>query len=187
MPTLKVSRAEVLRRLLAVFRLHGYEGASMAMISEKVGLQKASLYHLFPGGKEEMAKAVLGMIAGHMDEKVLKPMRSAGTPQERLAAMVAKVDSFYESGQSSCLFETLSLGTADGPFRFAIQSAMAAWLEALAFLAKEHGATPSMARDRAERVITTIQGTLVVSRCMNDPKVFRRGLKDLPGILFPAS
>ncbi len=186
MPTLKVPKDEVIRRLLAVFRLHGYEGASMAMISKKAGLQKASLYHLFPGGKEEMAKAVLGAIAEHMDEKVLKPMRTGGTPQERLEAMIAKVDSFYDCGQSSCLFETMSLGTADGPFRAAIQSAMGAWLEALAQLAKEHGATPAAARDRAERVITTIQGTLVVARCMNDSKVFRRGLKDLPGILFPA-
>ena len=80
----------------------------------------------------------------------------------------------------------MSLGTSDGPFRATIQGAMTAWLEAMAKLAKEHGATTAVARERAERVMTTIQGSLVVARCMADPNAFVRGLKTLPEILLPA-
>jgi AcrR family transcriptional regulator len=187
MPVQKVTREEVISRLLAVFRLHGYEGASMAMIAEKVGLRKASLYHLFPGGKEEMAGAVLGSIGEYMEEKVLKPLRGEGSPQARLEAMIDKVRSFYQGGKCSCLFETMSLGTSDGPFRATIQAAMTAWIEAMTKLAKEHGASTAVARERAERVITSIQGSLVVARCMSDPGAFTRALRGLPDLLLPAA
>ena len=42
-----------------VFRAHGYEGATLSVITEATGLGKGSLYHFFPGGKEELAAAVL--------------------------------------------------------------------------------------------------------------------------------
>lgn len=159
----------------------------MAMIAKEAGLQKASLYHLFPGGKEEMANAVLGNISGYMEEKLLKPLRSGGTTHERLAAMTEKVRAFYQGGKCSCLFETLSLGTADGPFRETIQCAMSSWMDAMAKLCREHGTTPAVARERAERAMTTIQGSLVVARCLGDPNAFVRGLKSLPDLLLPAA
>ena len=55
----KINEDELLDRLTDVFRTYGYEGASLSRISEVTGLQRASLYHRFPGGKEDMAKAVL--------------------------------------------------------------------------------------------------------------------------------
>ena len=57
-------RSDVLPLLAEVFREHGYEGASLSLISKATGLGKGSLYHFFPGGKEEMAVAVLAEIDG---------------------------------------------------------------------------------------------------------------------------
>ena len=57
-----VERSQVLRALGEVFRAHGYEGASLTLITEATGLGKGSLYHLFPGGKEQMAAEVLADI-----------------------------------------------------------------------------------------------------------------------------
>ena len=52
-------RQDVIPLLAEVFREHGYEGASLALISEATGLGKGSLYNFFPDGKEEMAACVL--------------------------------------------------------------------------------------------------------------------------------
>ncbi|RBP44430.1 TetR family transcriptional regulator [Roseimicrobium gellanilyticum] len=185
MPLQKVSREDVVRRLLGVFRQHGYEGASLTMIAKDVGLQKASLYHLFPGGKEEMAQAVLDGVSDSLERKILAPLRGAGTPVQRLKDMTDRVCAFYGQGSHSCIFDTLSLGGGDNPFLKGIGKAMNAWARALAGLAREHGATGAVARERAERVLVTIQGTLVLARCMEDPKVFIRGLQTLPEILLP--
>ena len=59
MPASLISKDEVLDRLTKTFRTSGYDGASLARLSESTGIGRSSLYHYFPGGKEEMAQAVL--------------------------------------------------------------------------------------------------------------------------------
>ena len=61
MPTTKVTDNQLLDKLTEVFRLYGYEGASLSRISKVTGLQRASLYHRFPGGIAFTANS-----AGHM-------------------------------------------------------------------------------------------------------------------------
>ena len=58
-----MDRSEAVQKLVMVFRQHGYEGATLSKISEATGLGRASLYHHFPGGKQEMARAVLESVA----------------------------------------------------------------------------------------------------------------------------
>ena len=48
-------REDVIPLLGEVFRTYGFEGASLARISEGTKLGKGSIYHFFPGGKEEFA------------------------------------------------------------------------------------------------------------------------------------
>ena len=83
MPITKVNEDELLDRLTCVFRTHGFEGASLSLISKATGLQRASLYHRFPGGKEEMANAVLERAWTWLNKKALFPLTGSGTPQER--------------------------------------------------------------------------------------------------------
>ena len=59
MPAPTSSRKRVLDQLIALFRRAGYDGVSISRISEATGLGRPSLYHYFPGGKDEMAHAVL--------------------------------------------------------------------------------------------------------------------------------
>ena len=72
-----VERREVLRALGEVFRAHGYEGASLTLITEATGLGKGSLYHLFPGGKEQMAAEVLADIDAWFELNIYAPLREA--------------------------------------------------------------------------------------------------------------
>jgi TetR/AcrR family transcriptional repressor of lmrAB and yxaGH operons len=58
------TRPDIIPALAEVFREHGYEGASLALLGDATGLGKGSLYHFFPNGKEEMAAAVLDAIDG---------------------------------------------------------------------------------------------------------------------------
>ena len=70
-------RREVLRALGEVFRAHGYEGASLTLITDATGLGKGSLYHLFPGGKEQMAAEVLADIDAWFEFNIYAPLREA--------------------------------------------------------------------------------------------------------------
>ena len=69
-------RRDVIPLIAEVFREFGYEGSSLSRITEKTGLGKGSLYHFFPGGKEDMAKAVLDEVDAWFEREVFEPLRN---------------------------------------------------------------------------------------------------------------
>ena len=77
-------RAAALPALAELFRERGFDGASLSDIGERTGLGKGSLYHFFPGGKEEMATSVLDEIAGWFEEAVYRPLRGSEDPRDLL-------------------------------------------------------------------------------------------------------
>jgi len=174
-----VERRQVLRALGEVFRAHGYEGASLTLITEATGLGKGSLYHLFPGGKEQMAAEVLADIDGWFELNIYAPLREASDPARAIAAMVASVDQYFHSGDRVCLVGLVALGAARDTFADAVDDYFARWQAALAQLLRRAGLSRSQAQRRAEDALLTIQGALVLARARNDGGIFRRALSDL--------
>src|SRR5215217_1906682 len=117
MPAPILSKEEVLDRLLSTFRDKGYEGASLAELSAATGLVKSSLYHYFPGGKEEMAEQVLGHLNRQLATDLYEPLQSGQTPVRKLGAMLDTIDAFYEGGRKACLLERLCASVDRTRFR----------------------------------------------------------------------
>ncbi len=183
MPITKVHEDELLNRLTDVFRMYGYEGASLSLISESTGLQRASLYHRFPGGKEEMAKAVLDRAGQWLATRVLAPLSGPGKPAERIQKMAQELHRFYQGGQASCLLDSLSFGFETNAIQEHIRKGMAAWIEALTKIAREAGVPAKKSRQQAQDAISRIQGSLVVARVLKDYGSFERTLTELPMVL----
>ena len=95
MPAALIPKEEVVARLFVVFRDHGYEGASLTELSRATGLGKSSLYHYFPGGKEDMARAVLDFVDAWFAQNVFAPLQGKGAPRERLQRMLDAMDGLY--------------------------------------------------------------------------------------------
>lgn len=55
---------------LSLFQAKGYHGVAISDILDATALPKGSLYHHFPGGKEELAIAAVGFIAEEVDAKL---------------------------------------------------------------------------------------------------------------------
>jgi AcrR family transcriptional regulator len=172
-------RKDVLRALGEVFRAHGYEGASLTLITETTGLGKGSLYNLFPGGKEQMASEVLAEIDNWFELNIYAPLRESTDPARGIAAMIAGVDQYFHSGDRICLVGLVALGSSRDTFAEAVDSYFARWHAALAQLLRRSGLSRSQAQRRAEDALLTIQGALVLARARNDAGIFRRALNDL--------
>lgn len=52
------ARERILDSAETLFRERGFRGVSLASVAQDVGIRKPSLYHHFPGGKEELFVAV---------------------------------------------------------------------------------------------------------------------------------
>lgn len=178
-------RADVLPALAEVFREHGYEGASLALIGERTGLGKGSLYHFFPGGKEEMAAAVLAEIDGWFEQHIFRPLREEDS-RRAVPAMIRAVDGYFRSGRRVCLVGALALGDVRDRFGAAIRGYFAAWTDALAQSLARSGRPEDAARDRAEEAVAAIQGALVLARALDEPAAFRRSLARIEARLMAA-
>jgi len=162
-----------------VFRAHGYEGASLALISEATGLRKGSLYHFFPGGKQQMAAEVLAEIDHWFEVNIFAPLRDGEDASRAVTAMIKNTDAYFRSGNRVCLVGVLALGAARDTFAAQVNDYFARWQDALAASLRRSGLGAGEARRRAEDAMLVIQGALVLARARNNAKIFSRAMADL--------
>ncbi len=177
MPAPLASRDAVLDRLTETFKACGYDGASLADLSKATGLGKSSLYHHFPGGKEEMAAAVLDRLSEQLGASLLAPLAGPGAPADRVRAMLATVDGLYGGGTRPCLVGAIALDSVAPLFRDRLSGILTAWVDALAATLREAGVED--AERRARDAVARIQGALVLARATGDTTGFRETLVTL--------
>jgi AcrR family transcriptional regulator len=180
MPASLRSREEAVAHLLAVFQAHGYDGASLAQLSKATGLGKSSLYHHFPGGKADMARAVLARVNRWMVEMAIEPLKGPGKPARRLARMLETLDAFYAGGRKCCVLGNLVVGGGRALVQAELKAVFDLWIGALADLAAEAGVPRAQARERAEDAVAMIEGALILAGGRGDPAPFRRALRRIP-------
>lgn len=170
-------RSDVIPLLGEIFREHGYAGASLSAITARTGLGKGSLYHFFPGGKDEMARAVLDDVADWFETRVFAPLLDSEEPAAGIDQMFRAVVQFFHSGRRVCLVGTFALDETRDRFATEVQSYFAAWTHALAAALRRSGLETRRARSTAEDVVAGIQGALVLARAQDDPALFVRAMK----------
>ncbi|NEO98450.1 MAG: TetR/AcrR family transcriptional regulator [Symploca sp. SIO2E9] len=175
-----MSREKTIAKLIGVFRQYGYEGTTLSRLSKATGLGRASLYHYFPRGKEEMAAAVLEYVNRWFETTVLASLRTSDNPSQRLRVMCQNINEFYSQGQETCLLNIMSFGEANDLFHASIQQALKTWIDQLAKVLVEAGIEPEVARHKAEDAVIQIQGVLVLVRAFDDIAPFERVLANLP-------
>ncbi|MBS7539034.1 TetR/AcrR family transcriptional regulator [Ancylobacter lacus] len=177
-------REDILPALGELFRECGYEGASLARISARTGLGKGSLYHFFPGGKDEMAEAVLAEIDGWFETRIFAPLRegrgrAGDDPAPPLPAMFDAVDAYFRSGRRACLIGAFALGQTRERFACRIDGYFRRWRDALAVALAREGFPRDEAAALAEEVVVAIQGAIVLAHALDDAAVFTRTLDRL--------
>jgi AcrR family transcriptional regulator len=183
MPALKVTDEQLFPALARVFRDYGYEGATLSRISEATGLEKASLYHRFPGGKDQMAEAVLAHVGELFASHIFAPLREDSPIESRIRKTARRLNEFYEEGQRSCLLDTLSISGGGPKLHRQIHTLYGSWQEAFAAAARAAGLSAAAAAQAAQLAITRIHGALVLARSLGDTAPFREVLTQLPLLL----
>jgi TetR/AcrR family transcriptional regulator, lmrAB and yxaGH operons repressor len=166
--------------LLQLFRQYGYDGATLSKISEATGLGKASLYHHFPGGKDEMVEAVLDYLEDWLTQNILQPLASEDDPVVRLQRMCDRLIDLYEGGKQPCMFAVLLLGSARDVFHAKVKELFGRWIEAIAAVLVEAGMDRAIAQQRGEDAAITVQGALILAQALDDPLPFLRVMQQLP-------
>ena len=171
-------KADVIPLLAEVFREFGYEGASLSSITEMTGLAKGSLYHFFPGGKEEMAAEILKHVDAWFVANVFVPLERE-EPRAAVAMMWKSIDEYFHSGRRICLVGAFAIDDTRDRFAALIRSYFQRWVDALAGALSRAGVDRTTARSRAEESVIGIQGALTVARALNEDTIFARTIRRL--------
>lgn len=169
-------RADLIPLIAEAFRDLGYDGASMSRITERTGLGKGSLYHFFPGGKDEMASAVLAEVDEWFDRHIFVPLREE-KPREAIEAMWVAVNQYFLSGRRVCLVGAFALDETRDRFAYVVADYFWRWIEALSDALRRSGHDQECARALSEDTVIGIQGAIVLSRALDDEGIFMRALE----------
>lgn len=174
-----VAKESLLPALAETFRTHGYDGASLSALSSATGLQKASLYHHFPGGKQEMAEAVLDEQARQFEDQLFTPLTGTEPLRQRIDRMLLLLDSEYDGGTAPNLFSLFAQGPRRDLFGARIGAFYGRWITCLSGALAESGLPRAEAVRRAADAIMLLEGALLLSRALSDTGPFQRVMRQL--------
>lgn len=176
---MKIDQDELTAAFFEVFRTVGYEGASLENLASASGLKKSSLYHRFPGGKQQMATEVLKYSASWVSANITNVLRKEGAPEKRLSKAMKSVSHLYSGGQKACILRALSMDNGLKLFSTFINATLEDLIHAYKDIAIDLGWNEKQAAIEAEDVVIKIQGSLIVSHGMSNHKIFKRTLIDI--------
>jgi len=174
---------QLLDKISDVFRQYGYEGATLTRLSEATGLKRGSLYHHFPGGKEEMAKAVLHARGDAARQQLFAPLQSQAPIEQRLQSWAQAVIVFYSQGDKNCMLGAMVLGGGLERFHDQLSQGFRRWIDKLSAVLIEAGIAEKEAQQRARQAVEKIQGSLIVNRALGESEQFRQDMLALPEFL----
>ena len=152
----------------------------MRVVSEESGLGRSSLYHYFPGGKEEMAIAALDAAARLIDS-ANEALRTSGQPRKRLRAMLDILAEYYEDGALGCLIGTFATADCPPTVRSHVVALVQSWIGSIAEFLAEAGVPDADAE--AARSMVKLQGSLMLTGLTGDATHFRSALTELSALL----
>lgn len=183
-PRRRQSRDELLATLRPVFAERGFDGASLSQLAAASGLGKASLYHHFPGGKNEMAAVLLRDAVARLERLAFSRLNSSRPAADRLRDFVDGFREYVQENEGICLIAALSHGGGGELHGDTIARQYADWQQRLAATFAEAGFRNKKSRRLADELLAMLYGHLETARLLRTPEVFdtqaRRVRKALP-------
>ena len=156
-----------------LFRRQGYVATGVKQIVEEAGSPFGSLYHFFPGGKEELGAETIrwsGGVYGQLIDLFFEPVTADG-PYDIVAAtrafFAAAAQTVRESGYAdACPIATVALevSSVSEPLREACADVFTAWTDAAADRFAAAGIAPGRARELATTFLALLEGAFVLCR-----------------------
>jgi AcrR family transcriptional regulator len=171
------TRERLLTTTAALFQRQGLNGTSMKEITDGAEATTGSLYHFFPGGKDELAAEVIRTAgAGYLElfEMVTAVATSSAQAISMLfegAAATLEQSDFVDA----CPIFTVAheVASADETLRLACDSVFISWTATATAMFKTDGLRPKPAAELATTVVAAIGGAFIVARTAKNADLMR--------------
>jgi TetR/AcrR family transcriptional repressor of nem operon len=172
----KITKEEIVRNAIELFRKQGYNGTSMNDLAQACGLQKGSFYHYF-SSKEALMREVLNTLHQYYKNKIFSlAYNEAFSAAERMEYFFKKQEPIFTKDLTGCLFGNITLETisVEEEFRSVIQAFFSDWIAAFKHIFIADGCTDEMACQLAKQSVMEIEGALMMMRVFEDVEILRQ-------------
>jgi AcrR family transcriptional regulator len=160
-----------------LFRQRGYNGTSLKQVTAAAGAPMGSLFHFFPGGKEELAEAVLRSGGAAYRELFELIYDAAADPATAItdffdgAAEVLEATGYLDA----CPIGTVALEVAstNDRLRQATAEVFASWQASAAERLEAAGIARARAASLATALVAAVEGGFMLSRAARSPEPMR--------------
>ncbi|GAA4625217.1 TetR/AcrR family transcriptional regulator [Actinoallomurus vinaceus] len=161
------ARERMIRSAAYLFRERGYSGTAFSDVIKHSGAPRGSIYHHFPGGKEQLAEEAVRYAGDYLGAGVRAAMRD-DDPVAAVHAFLGwwrrvLVKSDFRAGCPIAAV-TVESGTVEPRLTEAAASAFRRWQEALAAGLLSAGATNARAGRLATMIVAAVEGATVMCR-----------------------
>jgi AcrR family transcriptional regulator len=169
---LSTTRERIIQASSALFMQRGYSASGLKQISESSAAPIGSLYHFFPGGKEELAAETLrssgaayqALVEGVFDAApdIVSGVRDCFAG----AAEVLRATDYADA----CPIATVALEVAssDEALRLVTKEIFESWLRSAAARFERAGIDAPRARELSTMVVAALEGGFLLSRAAKD-------------------
>jgi len=151
-----------------LFRRQGLTGTGIKQVLAVAHAPFGSLYHHFPGGKDQLAAETIARAGSWYGQMVMEKLLSISDPVESIrAAFLAAGETLESTGYAdACPIETIALEVAstNEQLRVACHEVFEAWVAGLAAWLEGGGVAPTDTRPLALTIISTLEGAFVLAR-----------------------
>lgn len=165
----KLSREQLLQYCMPVFKQHGYQGTSMAMLASACDLTKGAFYYEYQD-KESLVADMLSYVHQLVDHKLFSLVYEAGTVQMRYQRLHEQAVKFFSQGGMGCLMAVIG-----GEARYLSPSLLgltrqflSRWQQTMQVLFDE--VYPKAQADAlAKQSVADYEGAILLGRIYDDP------------------
>jgi len=158
------------QRSAELFRRQGFAGTGVKQIVAEASAPFGSLYHFFPGGKEQLGEEVIrwsGGIYGQLLDAFYKPGEDPVAATRNFFAAAAQTlrETDYAD---ACPIATVALeiSSTNEPMRQACADVFDGWVDGATERLIETGLTRKRSRELAFSLIGALEGAFVLSRAL---------------------
>jgi AcrR family transcriptional regulator len=164
------TRDRIVERSAELFRRQGFTGTGVKQIVAEASAPFGSLYHFFPGGKEQLGAEVIrhsGAIYGQLIDAYFPP---GCEPESATRAFFAgAAETLRETGYAdACPIATVALevSSSSEPMRIACAEVFDGWIDAATDRLEAAGLERSSARQLAIAMLSSLEGSFVLARAL---------------------
>jgi AcrR family transcriptional regulator len=171
------TRDRIIEASSALFMRQGLSASGLKQIAQASAAPIGSLYHFFPGGKEELAAETL-RASGAAYQALVESIFDAATN------IVSGVQACFEGAAvvleasdyaDACPIATVALEVAssDENLRIVTAEVFAGWLKAAKLRMQDAGIAPGRSEELATMLIAALEGGFLLSRTAKSPTPMR--------------